>query len=56
MAAYLEEYVKTVNRIAGIVHGATVAHAPLLLLDGSNDVALIRSIFELSNWLLAIEG
>ncbi len=55
-AAYLEEYVKTVNRIAETIPGATVAHAPLLLLNGSNNPALIRSMLELSNWLLAIEG
>ena len=56
VATYLEEYVKTVNRIEGTVHGATVAHAPLLLLNGSNNPALICKMFELSQWLLTVEG
>ncbi len=56
VSAYLEDYVKTVQILEERIRNATVAHAPLLLLNGSADPALIRALFELSNWLMAVEG
>ena len=53
-AAYAEEFSDMAERIKHTLpNSAHVYHGPLLLLEGSEDPALIRSISEIGHWLLA---
>ena len=51
-SGYAEDFVEASLRIGAVLHrSSVVAAAPMVLLDGSRDPALIRSIVEISAWL-----
>jgi len=52
MAGYAEEFVRVSRTLLSCFGGKVlVRHVPPILLNGTNDSALIRSIYELSSWI-----
>ncbi len=55
--AYAEEYVKTKHKLESeLPDGWIVLHAPVILLAGCVDPPLIRSLYNICQWLVQIEG
>ncbi len=56
LAAYTEELASVASRIRkAIPHTCNIYHAPVTLLAGTNDPALIRALAELAHWLLSTQ-
>ena len=56
-ATYAEDFVKTRNRLLdSLPRGSTVLHGPIFLLNGCTDSALIRSLYEVCQWLVHVDG
>ncbi len=56
LAAYLEELVFVTSQIRkALPQNCHIYHAPVLLLSGTEDPALVASLSELAHWLLATQ-
>ncbi len=56
-SAYAEDFVHAKNRLeAELPAGCLVLHAPVFLLAGCTDAPLIRSLYEICQWLVEVDG
>ncbi len=56
-AAYADEYVHIKNQLeSALQDGCLILNAPIFLLNGCIDPPLIRSLYEICQWLVEVEG